>query len=98
MTSTGLAPLAIRPLVHVELADLVFTLDHLHRLRRPEGECIDWASGPAPAVRAVAVAGPGRVACDDDLDGTAEALPFIRLVICAHEPLPLSHGGRIAAP
>jgi hypothetical protein len=90
MASTGLAPLAICPLIQVELADLVFTLDYLHRLRRPESKCIDRGRGPASAGHAVAVANPRRIACDDDLDGTTKALPFIGLLICAHESLPFA--------
>src|SRR5215213_8055433 len=97
MTAADLAPLAVGPLIHVELADLVFTLDHLHRLRRPQSEGIDGASRPASARTAVVVAGSRRIARDDDLDGTAVALPFIRPRICAHEPLPLFTCGRIAA-
>src|SRR5215831_12818540 len=88
MTSANLAELAVGPLVHVELADLVFTLDHLYRLRRPQSECINGASRPAPAGRAVVVASSGGVSCNDDLDGTAVALPFICLLICAHGSLP----------
>src|SRR3954470_7214320 len=71
MTSADLAPLAVGRLVHVELTDLVLTLDHLDRLRRPQSECIDGAGGPAPARNAVVVAGSRRIACDNDLDGTA---------------------------
>src|SRR5207248_7626825 len=85
--SADLAPLAVATLVHVELADQLFTLDYLHRIRRPECECVDRTRGPAPAGDAVVVASGNRIACDDDLDGTTEALPFILLLICAHDPL-----------
>src|SRR5262249_15728592 len=84
MTSAALAPLAVAQLVHVELADLLFTLDHPHRLRRPQSEGVDGASRPTPAWDAVIVAGSCRVACDDDLHGTAVAPPLIRLLFCAH--------------
>src|SRR5262249_14775657 len=93
--SAARAPWAISPLVRVVLADLVFTLDHLHRVLRPECERIDRACGPAPAVLAVVVAGPRRIACHDDLDGTAVALPFVPLLLCAHEPPFACRGARI---
>ncbi len=51
MTSTDIAPLATRPLVRVELADLVFTFNHLHCLRRPRARCYTgvWFRMPCAA-------------------------------------------------
>ena len=89
MAAADLAPLAIAPLVLVVLADLVFSLGHLDRLGLPERECVDRAGGPAPAGRAVAVAGAHRIAGDDNLDGTAVALPLEGLLILAHKSLSL---------
>src|SRR5947208_14154326 len=85
MAAAGLAPLPVAPLVLVVLADLVFSLGHLDRLGLPERECVDRAGGPAPTGGAVAVASALRIARDDNRDSAAEALPFERLFILAHE-------------
>src|SRR5436190_23352172 len=84
MAAADLAPLAIAPLVLVVLADLVFALGHLDRIGVPECECVDRAGGPAPAARAMAVAGACRIARDDDRDGTTEALPGEGLLVLTH--------------
>ena len=76
MAAADLAPLPIAPLVLVVLADLVFSLGHLDRLGPPGRERVDRARGPAPTRGAMAVASALRIACDDNRDSTAEALPF----------------------
>src|SRR5215211_6881996 len=85
MAAAGLAPLPIAPLVRVVLADLVFPLGHLDRLRLPECERVDRAGGPAPTGGAMAVAGALRVARDLDRDSAAVALPLVGLLILIHE-------------
>src|SRR6266487_3649113 len=85
MAAADLAPLPVAPLVLVVLADLVFSLGHLDRLGLPERECVDRGGRPAPAGGAMAVASALRIACDDNRDGAAEALPFEGLFVLAHE-------------
>jgi hypothetical protein len=98
MAAADLAPLPKAPLVLVVLADLVFSLGHLDRLGLPERECVDRARGSAPTRGAMAVASALRIACDDNGDSTAEALPFEGLFILAHEFSLRSRSRRDIAP
>src|SRR5438128_5746886 len=84
MAAADCAPLAVTALVLVVLADVVFSLRHLDRLRLPEREGVHGPGGPASTRGAVTVARALWVARDGDLDGTAVALPFEGLLILAH--------------
>src|SRR4051812_47795891 len=73
MAAADCAPLPIALLGLVVLADEIFTCGHGDGLGLPQRERVDWAGGPAPAVRAMAVAGADRLTRHDKPDRTTEA-------------------------
>src|SRR4051794_15647914 len=85
MPAAGFAPLPIALLRLVVLPDELLTFGHGDGRRVPQRERVDRAAGPAPAVRAMAVARADRVARHDEPDRTTEALPFERLLVLTHE-------------
>src|SRR6476620_6504280 len=85
MAAADGAPLPIAPLVVVVLADLVRSLGHLDRLGLPERECIDRTGRPTSTGGAVTVASALRIPRDLNRDSAAEALPFVSLLIRAHQ-------------
>src|SRR6185437_1053426 len=79
MAAAGLTPLAEAVGALVESPDPLGPLADLHALRVPQRERVDGTGAPLPAGAAVAVAHPGRLTTDRDLDRAAKALPSIRL-------------------
>src|SRR5829696_3547276 len=84
MAAADCAPLPIALLRLVVLPDELLTFGHGDGLGLPQRERVDRAGGPAPAVRAMAVAGALGVARRDELDRTTEALPLERLLVLTH--------------
>src|SRR6185369_8931374 len=72
-----LAPLAIAPRRLVESADAVGPARDPHRFGLPEREGVDRPRRPGAAGVAVAVAHRRRRARDGEVDGAAEAAPFV---------------------
>src|SRR5215212_3872661 len=85
MPAADSAPLPIALLRLVELPDELLTFDHGDGLGLPQRERVDGAGGPAPAVRAMAVAGADGVTRHDEPDRTTEAPPLERLLVLTHE-------------
>src|SRR4051795_426644 len=85
MAAADFAPLPIALLRLVVLPDELLTFGHGDGLGLPQRERVDRAGGPAPAVRAMAVACAGRVARHDEFDRTTQALPLERLLVLAHD-------------
>src|SRR6476660_3317231 len=85
MAAADFAPLPIALLGLVVLPDEIFTLGHGDGLGLPQREGVDRAGGPAPAVRAVAVARAGGVTGHDEPDRTTEALPLEGLLVLVHD-------------
>src|SRR5215216_4291880 len=85
MAAADCAPLPIALLRLVILADELLTFGHGHGLGIPQRERVDRAGGPAPAVRAMAVAGADGVTRHDEPDRTTETLPLERLLVLTHD-------------
>src|SRR3954469_6307504 len=88
MAAADFAPLPIALLRLVVLPDVLLTFSHRDGLGLPQRERVHRAGGPAPAVRAMAVAGALGVTRHDELDRTTEALPLERLLVLAHDTPP----------
>src|SRR4051794_39693799 len=85
MAAADLAPLPIALLRLVVLPDELLAFGHGDGRGLPQRERVDRAGGPAPAVRAMAVASADRVTRHDELDRTTEALPRERLLVLVHD-------------
>src|SRR3954464_15689537 len=85
MPAADFAPLPIALFRLVVLPDELLTFGHGDGRGLPQRERVDRAGGPAPAVRAMAVARADRVARHDEPDRTTEALPLERLLVLTHE-------------
>src|SRR5205823_3891456 len=79
------APLPIALLRLVVFPDELLTFGHRDGLGLPQRERVDRTGGPAPAVRAMAVAGADGITRHDEPDRTTEALPLECLLVLAHD-------------
>src|SRR3954463_16353937 len=85
MPAADFAPLPIALLRLVVLPDELLAFGHGDGRGLPQRERVDRARGPAPAVRAMAVARADRVTRHDEPDRTTEALPLERLLALTHD-------------